>query len=211
MSEVLLPVKESEKIKTAAKKFNLPPLSGEGSRETACEIHPQNGRATFRPDNKRSSALDWLDKTGQEDSLKHTQLSIRLLENAFAARVSAFNAHNVGKFYDLLEDIYTKHIHRIYNCDETGMSTVPNKPSCIISLKGKKQVGALSSQEIETLVTAEICFNAVGNFILPTLIFSKVRHNYLKLVFLQETRSSATLLVDAIRLICRAVREFQAD
>jgi hypothetical protein len=32
----------------------------------------------------------------------------------------------------------------IYNCDETGMTTVPNKPSRILSRKGKKQIGSLS-------------------------------------------------------------------
>lgn len=31
----------------------------------------------------------------------------------------------------------------IYNCDETGISTVPNRPTKIILRKGKKQVGEL--------------------------------------------------------------------
>lgn len=66
---------------------------------------------------------------------------------------------------------------RIFNCDETGISSVPNKPSKIFSLKGKKQVGCLSSGERGTLVTAEICFNAVGLYIPPLLIFPRVRKN----------------------------------
>ncbi|KAJ8921728.1 hypothetical protein NQ315_010638 [Exocentrus adspersus] len=76
-----------------------------------------------------------------------------------------------------LMDKYKFSPSRIYNCDETGISTVPSKPSKILSLKGKKQVGVLSSAERGTLVTAEICFKAIGSYIPPLLICPRVRRN----------------------------------
>ena len=50
---------------------------------------------------------------------------------------------------------------RVYDVDETGITTVPNRPSKIIGSRRKKQVGSLSSAEREQLVTVEICMNAV--------------------------------------------------
>ena len=61
--------------------------------------------------------------------------------------------------------------------DETGITTVPNKMLKIMSLKGKKQVGALTSAEKGTRVTAEICFNALGNYIPPLPVFPRKKVN----------------------------------
>lgn len=55
--------------------------------------------------------------------------------------------------------------------------TVPNKPSKLLALRGKKQVGALSSAERGTLVTAEICMNAAGVYMPTMLVFPRVRSN----------------------------------
>ncbi|XP_033232086.1 uncharacterized protein LOC117183043 [Belonocnema kinseyi] len=55
--------------------------------------------------------------------------------------------------------------------------TMPNKPSGVIALRGKKQVGALSSGERGALVTAEICMNAAGNFMPTMFIFPRKREN----------------------------------
>ena len=57
--------------------------------------------------------------------------------------------------------------------------TVPNKISKVISTKGKKQVGTLTSAERGTLVTAEVCCNAVGNYVPPLLVFPRKNHNAL--------------------------------
>lgn len=45
----------------------------------------------------------------------------------------------------------------MWNVDKTGVTAVPKKKSKIIDLKGKKQVGKLSSAERGTLVTARYC------------------------------------------------------
>lgn len=63
----------------------------------------------------------------------------------------------------------------IYNVDEIGITTVPNKPSKVIATKGKKQVGTSTSSERGQLVTVEICMSAAGHFIPPLFIFPRVR------------------------------------
>ncbi|XP_026688144.1 uncharacterized protein LOC103521868 [Diaphorina citri] len=101
---------------------------------------------------------DWV-----EQFLKRqADISLRTPEPTSAARAAAFNRESVKKFFGLLEELVDKYEFppsRVYNCDETGISTVPNKRSKILSLKGKKQVGSLSSAERGTLITAEICFS----------------------------------------------------
>ncbi|KAF2881701.1 hypothetical protein ILUMI_24483 [Ignelater luminosus] len=66
-------------------------------------------------------------------------------------------------------------IARIFNCDETSISTVSKHQSKIIAKKGRNQVGALSSVERGQLVTTEICLSATGQYIPPMLIFSRQR------------------------------------
>ena len=61
----------------------------------------------------------------------------------------------------------------IYNIDETDLTTV-HKLVKVIAGKGVKQVGQVTSAERGTLVTMVGCINALGNFIPPFLIFSRV-------------------------------------
>ena len=85
---------------------------------------------------------------------------------------------SVSKFFDLLEGEVDKSKFtpdRIYNVDETGVTTVPNKPSKILSLKGKKQVGIISSAERGQLVTVELCLSASGHYVPPMFVFPRVR------------------------------------
>lgn len=109
---------------------------------------------------------------------RHPELSFRRPEPTSTARAMAFNKVAVNEFFTLLESVVEKHgltPERIYNVDETGVSTVPKSQSNILSLKGQRQVGCLSSAERGQLVTAEICFNAVGTYIPPMLIYARKR------------------------------------
>lgn len=109
---------------------------------------------------------------------RHPDLAYRRPEPTSAARAMGFNRVAVDKFFTLLENVIDKHKltpERIYNVDETGISTVPKSQSKILSMKGQKQVGCLSSAERGQLVTAEICFNAVGTYVPPMLIYARKR------------------------------------
>ena len=65
----------------------------------------------------------------------------------------------------------------IYNCDETGVTTVPNTPSSVLALRSRRQVGNHTSAERGTLTTTEICMSATGQFIPPLFIVPRVTEN----------------------------------
>jgi hypothetical protein len=61
---------------------------------------------------------------------------------------------------------------RIFNVDETKLTTVQGqgRPSKIIALRNRKQVGTLTSAERGTWATAVICMNAAGAYVPPMLM-----------------------------------------
>jgi len=52
---------------------------------------------------------------------------------------------------------------RIYNVDETGLSTVQKRTRKILAMKGKQQVGSVASGERGTTTTAVCCVSASGH------------------------------------------------
>ena len=64
---------------------------------------------------------------------------------------------------------------RLFNTDESNLSTVQDGQSKITALRGRKQVGAIASSEWGESVTCVVCMSAAGWFIPPMLIFKRKR------------------------------------
>lgn len=81
--------------------------------------------------------------------LTYPKLSIRKPEATSLGRIAGFNKNSVALFFEHLNEVLVKHKfepHRIYNVDETGISTVPT-PNKIVGPKGVKQLGKAVSWE----------------------------------------------------------------
>ncbi|XP_023218187.1 uncharacterized protein LOC111632236 [Centruroides sculpturatus] len=118
------------------------------------------------------AGLDWL----QGFMTRNKNLSVRTPEATSLARSTSFNKTNVRNFFKNLEDVMKRYEFtpdRIYNCDETGFTTV-HKPPNVISRKGEKQVAQVTSGERGQLVTVLCFINAMGNALPPAFVFPRV-------------------------------------
>jgi len=124
-------------------------------------------------DQSQSVGDDWLSGLLS----RNPQLSIRTPEATSLARATSFNRSTVAAFFDKLSTVMNRYSFQpsdIYNVDETGITTV-QKPTKVISRKGMKQVGALTSGERGSLVTVELAVSASGNSVPPMFMFPRVR------------------------------------
>jgi len=62
---------------------------------------------------------------------------------------------------------------RLYNCDETGITTVQHRHMKILELKGKRQISSVQSPDQGFLVTVVNCVSPTGQFIPPLLVFPR--------------------------------------
>ena len=154
--------------------LNMESMTTHDVRNLAYQLAERNNiRHPFSPE-KQTAGKDWL--VGFRK--RHPEISLRSPEATSAARARAFNKPVVSKFFSLLNELNDKGQfppHRIFNVDETSISTVPGRCSKIIAKKGRKQVGRVTSAERGDSTTAVICMSAGGNFIPPMLIFSRQR------------------------------------
>lgn len=113
-----------------------------------------------------------------ENFARKHQLSLRQPEKTSLARAAGFNRAQVQTFYTNLKQVMIKYKfvgRQIFNMDETGLQTVPNKLPKVYAKKGKKIVGKIVSAERGQTVTAVCCMGATGIFVPPALIFPRKR------------------------------------
>jgi len=73
---------------------------------------------------------------------------MRTPEGISAARVKGFTSENVARCFDIYESELRKvnhPVHRIFNVDETGITTVQHRHFKVVSMRGKKEVVSLTS------------------------------------------------------------------
>lgn len=140
-------------------------------QELAFQLAEKNGFAHKFNKNKQKAGQEWMESFLR----RNTDISLRKPEATSAARAQAFNRPQVQKNFNLYETLLASvdfMPHRIYNADESGLSTV-QKPQKILATTGRKQVGVITSAERGINTTVVCCVNAVGTFVPPMMIFSR--------------------------------------
>jgi hypothetical protein len=92
------------------------------------------------------------------------------------ARAKGSNRAALTGFFDIIEAEFEKHNHnpnRIFNVDETGLSVVQSKIPKAVALKGKRQVGVMTSAERGSLLSVISCMSAAGTYVPPIIIFPR--------------------------------------
>jgi hypothetical protein len=89
-------------------------------------------------------------------------------------KASGFNGFQVNRFFNNLRAVSKKHnfsLNRMFNMDESGISTVPSKLPKVIAERDKRLVGKIVSTDCGQLVTVACCFSVSGVYVPPPMIF----------------------------------------
>lgn len=106
----------------------------------------------------------------------HDKLSLRKPQATSLSRATAFNKVTVAAVFNNYKSILERHSFQpndIWNCDETGITTV-HVPPKVLAAKGKKQIGGMTSDKNGTLVTMIAAVSASGNSVPPLFVFPRV-------------------------------------
>lgn len=111
---------------------------------------------------------------------RHPDLSLRSPQKCSIARLTSFTRDNVNVFYQHLKHVLQEHPEfsdgsRIYNLDETGVTTVMGKATKIFAKTGARSVHVPTAAERGSLITLCCIICANGTHIPPAMIFPRVK------------------------------------
>ena len=76
--------------------------------------------------------------------------------------------------FHLFEDVTDKSKLRVFNMDESGLTSV-QKQGTVLSVKGEKQVSGLTSGERGSTTAIVCCVSSAGQYVPPMMIFRRIR------------------------------------
>jgi len=146
-------------------------LRRQGKKRLAFQLAIRNGLK--RPLNQEKSAAGkkWL----RSFLKRHPVLPIGTPERNICSSGESLYIKK-ARFFGIYESELRKvnhQAHRIFNVDVTGITTVQHRHSKVVSMKGKKDVGSVTSAERGNLITAVTCMNAAGTYVPPLIVFPR--------------------------------------
>ena len=111
---------------------------------------------------------------------RHPEITLRKPEGVSLNRALAFNKEAVGTFFSVYRQVmHDKSFQpfHVWKMDETGVTTVPQSSMRILTGKGRRAVGKLTSGERGRTVTVVTCMSAGGSFVHPMIIWPRKRMN----------------------------------
>lgn len=121
-------------------------------------------------DTTKLAGRDWT-----RSFMKRNKLSLRAPRKTSIARLMGFNRQQLAVFFENLRVLMEKFKfppQRIYNMDETGLQTVPNKLPKHIAPTGKREVAKAVAAEQGKTVSMAAAVNPVGHYVPPFFIYS---------------------------------------
>lgn len=105
--------------------------------------------------------------------LKRHNLCSRVSQDISIDRAKGMSPQALNIYFDLLKEAmcYVKSPDRIFNVDETGISTVAKKRFKVVAERGTKRVQAIASSERGTLTTVILGMSASGQHIPPLVVY----------------------------------------
>ena len=144
-------------------------------RFMAYEFAERNGIThTFSKETKLAGR-DWT-----RQFMKRNRLSLRTPRKTSVARTMGFNKLQLEQYFQNLRTVLEKYKfppNRIYNMDDSGFQTVPNKLPKHVAPTGKREVAKNVAAEQGKTVTAACSMSATGHYVPPFFIFARKRQN----------------------------------